>query len=132
MHSRLRHFTWPSMGLLLVGMLLIAACGNNAEPSKEAEGSGAVTTEEESISTDSGQEVKAVAESELGTELEPIEVSMPSDPVKRDGFFDLAPPRYLTKGRSTLQSSKLPVATSQFSFSRIVPLSQLTISFSCL
>ena len=99
MHRRLRHFTRPLIGILSASMLLIAACGNNAVTEKEVEGSGTAATKAESISPDSGQEVEAVAESELGTELEQIEVSMPADPVKRDGFFDQAPPFVLDDGK---------------------------------
>ena len=95
-------FAWSLIGLLLLGgLMLTAACGNTAETE---ETSGAPETEiqrSEDSEPDSGsEEVEAISETDLGTQMEAIDVSMPSDPVKRDGYFENEPPLVLIDGNT--------------------------------
>ena len=95
-------FAWSLIGLLLLGgLMLTAACGNTAETE---ETSGAPETEiqrSEDSEPDSGsEEVEAISETDLGTQMEAIDVSMPNDPVKRDGYFENEPPLVLIDGNT--------------------------------
>jgi len=94
MHPRLKHSTGPLIGLLLGGLLGLAACGADASSGDAAEQAAPATRPA------AGAEATGdIQTSELGTQMAAIDVSMPTEPAARDGFFAEPPPQVLVDGR---------------------------------